>query len=634
MVLKRNAIIRSLWWIAPVILAVVCLVLLLGGTGGAARALAAQPAAPEENVVTIGVQAALTLGNATIGVRQANAVQLAVDQVNAAGGIDIGGTLYTVELAVADSACKPEQADDAANALLAAGAVAVVGDTCSSSSFVAQTIFDAEDVSMVSASSTSPQLTDRGLDTTFRVITRDDTWPIRAADALYNTYAMHSVAIIAMEGFDDITAINAFIDAYEITLGGVITSTNIIASAADLSDTLAKIQGEGANGIYFPWYDAVLAGQMALDAHNLGMVDTPIFWDSMNESKSLLLPDYDAEAGPAAEMNYAFFYYREPADMPGYTDFNAAYVAAAFLEYGDEALMYGAFAYDAANIILDAIDRADSTGPADIRDAIADTPAHDGVVGTYLGFDENGDVLPQWGDMLRSLNGDWLSLHPDPAALPVYTYLTDDFNATTLGSEWSWLNEDPTHWSLNANPGFLRITLQQTPGTNWLVQPAPAGDFDIQTHVLFNPVENFELAGLLLYQQDGTFLMLGRAFCGFGYPACVNGNGIYFDHVEENTVVSDNFAMRTPFTNHAYLRIIHEGENYTAYVSEDGADWWLVGRHVMGAGVDLTSMGLATSTGAQDVAEIYADFDFFQVGPSTPLTLRSLLPLIFKLPLP
>ena len=41
--------------------------------------------------------------------------------------------------------------------------------------------------------------------------------------------------------------------------------------------------------------------------------------------------------------------------------------------------------------------------------------------------------IPQWGDMLRSLNGDWLSLHPDPATLPAYTYWTDDFSATTLG---------------------------------------------------------------------------------------------------------------------------------------------------------------------------------------------------------
>ena len=67
----------------------------------------------------------------------------------------------------------------------------------------------------------------------------------------------------------------------------------------------------------------------------------------------MLLPGYDGEAGAAAEMNYAIFYYREPAEMPGYAEFNAAYVAAAFPEYGDEAQMWGAFAYDAAKIILD-----------------------------------------------------------------------------------------------------------------------------------------------------------------------------------------------------------------------------------------------------------------------------------------
>jgi branched-chain amino acid transport system substrate-binding protein len=634
MLSKRSAITRSLWWIVPVILAGVCLALLLGGTGQASRVLAAPQRETADNVIKIGVQAALTLGNNFIGVRQANAVRLAVDEINAAGGIDIGGTLYTVELVLADSKCKPDTADDAANALVDAGVVAVVGDTCSSASFVAQEIFDAAGVSMVSSSSTSPQITDRGFDTTFRVITRDDTWPIRAADALYNTYALQSVAIIAMQDYDDITAINAFVDEFEVTLGGTITSINIVASVGDIHNTLVKIQGEGAHGIYFPWYDAAFAGQVALEAQALGMVDTTIVWDSMSEAKSVLLPGYDAVAGTAAEMDYAIFYYREPADMPGYAAFNAAYVAAAFPEFGDEAQMWGAFAYDAANIILEAIDRADSTDPADIRDAIADTPGHDGVVGTYEGFDDKGDVLPQWGDMLRSLNGDWLSLHPDPATLPVYSYWTDDFNLPTLGAEWSWINEDPTHWSLTANPGYLRITLQQAAIANWLVQPAPSGDFDIQTHLVFNPVENYEIAGLLLYQDDGTFLVLGRAFCGFGYPNCVEGNGIYFDHVEGGTIVSDNFAMRTPYTDHAYLRIVHEGENYTAYVSEDGADWWLVGRHVMGTKAELPFMGLATGTGTQDVATIYADFDFFRVGPSTVTILKNMLPLVFKLPVP
>jgi branched-chain amino acid transport system substrate-binding protein len=634
MLSKRNAIMRSWWFILPVVLAGACLALLLGGMQASSRALAAQQSAPAANVIKIGVQAALTLGNDFIGIRQANAVQLAVDQVNAAGGIDIGGTLYTVELELADSQCRPDQADDAANVLLAAGAAAVVGDTCSSSHFVAQPIFDAAGVPMVSPSATSPQITDRGYDTTFRVVTRDDTWPLRAAESFYNTYAMRSAAVIEMEGFEGGASTDVFTDTFGVTLGGTITSVNIIASPDDIIGTLMKIQGEGAQVIYFPWYDGAIAGQIAFEAYSLGMGDTIIAWDSLSEAKSVLLPGYDSAAGPAAEMNYATFYYREPAEMPGYAEFNAAYVAAAFPEYGDEAQMWGAYAYDAAKIILAAIDRADSTNPADIRDEIANTPAHDGVVGSYEGFDNKGDVLPQWGDMLRSLNGDWLSLHPDPATLPAYTYHVDDFSATTLGEEWSWVNEDSTHWSLAANPGFLRITLQQTPVTNWLLQPVPAGDFDIQTHVVFNPVENFEIAGLLLYEADGTYLLLGRAFCGFGYPGCADGNGIYFDHLEGSTFISDNFAMRTPYLDHAYLRIIHQGENYTAYVSEDGADWWLVGRHVMGTEYTLTSMGLATGTGSQDVAEIYADFDFFQVGPYTLPTLKNLLPLVLRLPVP
>ena len=629
---KRNAFTGSYWSTLPFLVAAICLILLPGGLRQTFSAMAASDQPQAENTITIGVQAALSGGQQYIGWRQVNAVQLAMDEINAAGGVDIGGAPYTVNLVYEDSECRPEQADDAANALLGAGVVAVIGDTCNSSSFVAQEIFDAAGISMVSASSTSPQLTDQGYDTTFLVITRDDTWPIRAAEALYSTYAIHSVAIIAMEDNVDIPAINAFVDAYEITFGGTITSTNIIASADDINAALVKIQGEGAYGIYFPWNDATLAGQIALEASDLGMVDVPIFWDSMSEVKAML-NDYDTAAGAAAEMNYALFYYRDPSEMPGYAEFNADYVASAFPNYGDEAQTWGAFAYDAARIILEAIDRADSTDPADIRDSIAAAPGYEGVVGSYEGFDGKGDVLPQWGDMMRSLNGEWLSLHPDPATLPVYTYRTDNFASTTLASEWAWLNEDPTHWSLTANPGFLRITLQQTSFTNWLVQPTQAGDFDIQTSLLFTPTANYQIAGLLLYQANDTYLLLGRAFCGHSYPNCVEGNGIYFDHAEGGVVVGDNFAMRTAYLDHAFLRLIRQGENYTAYVSQDGADWWLVGRHVMGSGVSLSSMGLATGTGNQTVEGVVADFDFFQVGPAAaPELIKNLLPFIVRLP--
>jgi branched-chain amino acid transport system substrate-binding protein len=577
-------------------------------------------------VITIGVQADLSGPVPDIGWRQANAVQLAVDEINAAGGLDIGGVPYTVTLVYADSMCDPSQAPAAAQALLDAGVVAVVGDTCTSASLAAQPIFAAAGIPMVSASSTGPTLTDLGYTNTFRVITRDDYWPIDLAAAFYYGYLMDRAAIIEMDGFWGNYSSDIFSDTFT-SIGGVITNRYVLTTTDDFTATLSLIQGEDAHVIYFPYSDGAAAGLLALAADNLGLQDTPIAWNTIDAPKAPLA-DFDAVAGAAAEMNFAVLYYRDPADMPGYTDFNAAYVAAGFPNYGDEAQMWGAFAYDAARIILAAIDRGDSTDPAVIRDEIDATADHNGVVGLYNGFDYKGDVIPQWGTLLRSLNGEWLNMYPYPNEMPAYDFSrVDEFDGTSLGPEWTWINEDPTHWSLTDNPGFLRITVQQTPQVNWLVQAVPPGDFDIQTRLFFTPTENFENAGLLLYQDTENFLMLGRAYCEFGYPVCAGGNGIYFDHVENGWFFGDNFAMAVWWDNPTYLRITRQGERYTGYVSQDGETWYAVGQHVMSPGIELAWMGLGTASGAQPITEIPADFDYFWLNA---YYLRVELPLLFK----
>jgi hypothetical protein len=102
--------------------------------------------------------------------------------------------------------------------------------------------------------------------------------------------------------------------------------------------------------------------------------------------------------------------YRRTADMPGYDGFNADYIAAGFPNFGTDADVWGAFAYDAAMIIIDAIQRADSINPDEIRNAIASTANHLGVVGTYEGFDSNGDVIPQWNWLMHYQGGTWNQL--------------------------------------------------------------------------------------------------------------------------------------------------------------------------------------------------------------------------------
>ena len=365
------------------------------------------------SVITIGVASSQSVFPDG-GWRQANAVQLAVDQVNAAGGIDIGGTNYTLALVAADSACEPTQAVTAANTLLNAGAVAVVGHTCSGASFSAQPIYNAAGASMVSPSSSAPNLTEQGYTTTFRVFPRDDAQAVLMATYFRQSLEMDAVALVEWSGYEFST--DAFSSTFT-SLGGTVTSRHTATSTDDYTATLTVIQAENPDAVLYADNDANNAGFFSNVAHSLGL--SIIGWDAIWNGWEVALGDYATAAGSAAEGDYAGLNGRRTDDMPGYDDFNAAYQAAGFPNYGDEAQVWGAFAYDAAKIIIAAIDRADSANPAAIRDEIAATANYAGVVGTYKGFDAKGDVIPQWSWLELYQNGEWVMVYPYKVFLPL-----------------------------------------------------------------------------------------------------------------------------------------------------------------------------------------------------------------------
>ena len=206
--------------------------------------------------------------------------------------------------------------------------------------------------------------------------------------------------------------------------------------------------------------------------------------------------------------------------------------------------------------------------------------------------------------------------------LPILTrtylpYGDDEFNGPRLSPRWSIVNEEAAQWSLAARPGFLRLTTHvgAVGGRNLLLQPAPPGDFDLRTRLLFTPTRNFQAAGLVLYQDADNYWMLCRGYCGFAGPACV-GNCIYFDGSERG-ILSGFSSLGTTVQGEAYLRVVRVGGTYTAYHSPDGVDWTLVGSRSPPAGVNLSSVGL---TAARDSASpgIAADFDFFRFAAPSP----------------
>lgn len=406
----------------PMILGAILTLFLWTSRGATSvQALQSQNSEPSNinnaDVISIGVAVALNGPADWMGWRQLNSIELAVDEVNSAGGVEIGGNNYDIAIISADSKCDATQAVSAANTLVLAGVKAVIGHTCSSASLPAQSIYAFSDLAMISPSSTAPNITDQGYDTTFRVIPRDDTITTMMASQLRNKLNFDKAAVIEVENIYHNWATQSFKDTF-INLGGTITAHKFISSMDELDDVLAEIKPKNPEVIFFPNDNASDAGMLSKKVSDLGMNDTVIAWAPLWVSRTLL-DDYLAAAQSSAEGDIAALSHSDTKDMPGYSKLKSDYITAGYVFYGDEPDVWGAYAYDATKIIIAALERADSLDTLKIRDEIAKTTNHEGVVGTYIGFDNKGDVIPQWGMIFHYKDGFWEPIWPYQNYLPV-----------------------------------------------------------------------------------------------------------------------------------------------------------------------------------------------------------------------
>jgi len=193
---------------------------------------------------------------------------------------------------------------------------------------------------------------------------------------------------------------------------------------------------------------------------------------------------------------------------------------------------------------------------------------------------------------------------PTSTATP-YPIFRDDF-AGTLQPGWTWLRENDSKWSLTSEPGFLRIVLEGGSfHRNLFIREVESEDFEITTHVLFKPTTNFQIAALLVYQDDATMIKFGRAFCDV-QNLCV-GNGIYFDNMQNAQFSGTNYATDTVLQDEAYLRITKIGSRLTGSYSEDGTNWMVIGVHES----FMADPKVGLVAGQSNVVGAIALFDYF-----------------------
>jgi len=319
------------------------------------------------NEILIGQYSSLTGTTATYGQSSTRASQIAVDEVNAAGGV-LG---KKIKMLLEDTQSKPEEAALAATKLLTRDkVVALIGEIASSRSLAAAPIAQANKIPMVSPGSTNPEVTRKG-DYIFRVCYIDPFQGEVLAKFAFNSLKVTKVAILKDVKNDYSIGLADFFTQTFNALGGEIVAEQAYSEGdADFHAQLTAIKGTNPEVIFVPGYYTE-AALIIKQARELNMNMVFIGGDGWDSSKLL-------EIGGAA-MNGCFFTNHYAADDTSsiVQEFVKKYKA----RYNETPDAMAVLGYDATNIVIDAIRRAGSTEGPKIRDALASTVDYQGVSG-------------------------------------------------------------------------------------------------------------------------------------------------------------------------------------------------------------------------------------------------------------
>ncbi len=345
------------------------LTLLTAVAAAALGATAVQAADP----IVIGVAGPMTAQYASFGDQMRRGAQMAVADINAAGGV-LGRPL---ELIVGDDACDPKQAVAVANQMVNEGAVFVAGHWCSGSSIPASAVYFEENILQISPGSTNPRLTEQGFDTVFRVCGRDDQQGVVAGTYLAKAFGDANIAII-----HDKTAYGkGLADETRAALNAAgVTETLYEAYTAgekDYSALVSKLKENAIDVLYVGGYHTE-AGLILRQMREQGMATQLISGDALvtNEFWSIT-----GDAGEGVLMTFG----PDPRKIPA-----AAGVVEKFRAEGFEPEGYTLYTYAAVQVFVDAATR---TGGFDTGALIDDIQSNgfETVIGP-LGFDDKGDI--------------------------------------------------------------------------------------------------------------------------------------------------------------------------------------------------------------------------------------------------
>jgi branched-chain amino acid transport system substrate-binding protein len=328
--------------------------------------------------VRIGVFMSTTGTTANFGISSVNGIKMAADEINAAGGING----KKVELLIQDDRSDASEAATIVTKFVTQDQVhAVIGEVASSRSIAAAPIAQNAKIPMLTPSSTNPEVTKKG-DFIFRSCFIDPYQGAAIAQFAAKTLGAKTAAIMVDRKNDYSTGLEKVINETFTKFGGKIVATQSYQEGdQDFNAQLTSLKGSNPEVIFVPgYYNDV--GLIAKQARDKG-ITVPLIGGDGWDSEQLYKIGGTALNGSFFTNHYSP-YDTDPRVVKFVNDYKSRYNST------PDAL--AATAYDAANIMFDAIKRSKSLSGQDIRDALAATNAFPGVTGTVT-FNQQRDAV-------------------------------------------------------------------------------------------------------------------------------------------------------------------------------------------------------------------------------------------------
>lgn len=352
----------------------------LTAMGVLAALLAAAPALAAEIVVGLNVE--LTGSIPVVGQSSLNGARMAVDEVNQAGGLQVGGQRYTVRLQAEDNEDKAQSAVAAAQKLYYQdNVIAMIGPNASRNAVPAADIAESARAPMISPWSTNPNTT-KGKRYVFRAAFTDDfQGRVVASFARQHFNAQRAAVLFDVASEYNKGIAEVFRQAFTELGGQVVAFETYTTGDKDFLSQLTKIRAARPDILFLPNYYSEVPLQVQ-QAHMIGLNVPIIGSDSWGFGDLLTLGGADME-GLMFTTHYA-------PDIA--TPVARRFIDAYRQRYGSAPDDVAALTYDSFQLLFLALQQAGRVDRGAVRDALASIQRYEGVTGT-MQFKGTGDPI-------------------------------------------------------------------------------------------------------------------------------------------------------------------------------------------------------------------------------------------------